>query len=64
MDGFVPRHLSVEEKPGATDLQERVDLFQEQLSADIGEPVLVEFDLIPVEMIEIRGKRPEAHAEK
>ena len=57
IDGFVPRDMLVD-KPGATDLQERINLFQEYLSRDIGEPVWVDFDVIPVEMIEMRGKRP------
>jgi uncharacterized hydrophobic protein (TIGR00271 family) len=57
IDGFMPRDL-LKDKPGATDIQERVNLFQEYLSDDIGEPVWVEFDVIPVDMTEIKGKRP------
>jgi hypothetical protein len=63
IDAFVPRDLLVD-KPDATDAQERLDLFQDYLSADIGEPVWVDFDVIPVEMIELRGKRPEPQAEQ
>ncbi len=61
IDGFLPRDL-LEDKPGATYAQERADLFQEYLSADIGEAVLVELDLIPVEIIHVQGKRPERAA--
>jgi uncharacterized hydrophobic protein (TIGR00271 family) len=40
-------------------LQKRIDLFREYLSEDIGEPVVVEFDLIPVDMIHLRSQPPE-----
>ena len=46
------------DKPGMP-LQKRIDLFREYLSEDIGEPVVVEFDLIPVEMIHLRSQPPE-----
>ena len=47
---------------GGTNLQQRADLFREHLSSDIGEPVVVEFDLIPVDMVEIISKLPEPQA--
>jgi hypothetical protein len=40
-------------------LQKRIDLFREYLSEDIDEPVVVEFDLIPVDMIHLRSQPPE-----
>jgi hypothetical protein len=46
------------DKPGMP-LQKRIDLFREYLSEDIGEPVVVEFDLIPVDMIHLRSQPPE-----
>ncbi len=58
IDGFIPKDLLVD-KPGVPDVQERIEMFQEYLSADIGDPVLVEFDVIPVEIIHVRGKRSE-----
>jgi hypothetical protein len=52
----MPRDL-LADKSVATYVQERVDLFQEYLSGDIGEPVVLEFDMIPVDMITVIGKR-------
>ena len=59
--GFVHRDL-VEEGLGGTNLQERVDLFREYLSSDIGEPVVVEFDVITVDMVRVISKLPEPRA--
>jgi uncharacterized hydrophobic protein (TIGR00271 family) len=61
MDGFVPRTV-VADRPGGTNLQERADLFREYLSSDVGEPVVVELDVIPVDMVEVISKRPEPQA--
>jgi uncharacterized hydrophobic protein (TIGR00271 family) len=47
------------DKPGAPNLQKRVDLFREYLSKDIGEPVVVEFEVIPVDMIHISSQPQE-----
>ncbi len=59
VDGFLPRDLA----PGKSveaNVQERIDLFQDYLSLDIGEPVVVEFDLILADMLHVTGKRPES----
>ena len=37
-------------------IQERLDEFRIILSADIGEPVVLEFDVIPVEVVSIRSE--------
>ena len=42
-------------KDAMSDVQERADQFQKMLSADIGEPVTLEFDIIPVEIVKIRS---------
>ena len=47
------------DKPGAANLQKRVDLFREYLSKDIGEPVVVEFEIIPVDMINLSSQPPD-----
>jgi hypothetical protein len=47
------------DKPGAPNLQKRVDLFREYLSKDIGEPVVMEFEVIPVDMIHISSQPQE-----
>ena len=52
------------DNPGALSLQKRADLFREHLSEDIGEPVVVEFDLIPVDMIHLRSQPPERQTAK
>jgi uncharacterized hydrophobic protein (TIGR00271 family) len=44
------------EKPGVPSAQKRVDLFREYLTEDIGEPVVVEFEIIPVDMIRISSQ--------
>ncbi len=54
LDGFVPRERTAL-------VQERVELFQEYLERDIGEPVHVDFSIIAVDMIEVSGKPPERH---
>ena len=61
VEGFLPKD-ELADKPGTPDLQKRVDLFEEYLSEDIGEPVVVEFDVIPVEMIHISSQSPERQA--
>jgi uncharacterized hydrophobic protein (TIGR00271 family) len=63
VDAFFPKDELVD-NPGLPNAQERVELFQEYLSADIGEPVLVEIDIIQVEMLHVRGNRPDRQADK
>jgi hypothetical protein len=36
--------------------QERADIFRQFLSAEIGEPLVLESDRIPVEMVQIRSE--------
>ena len=48
MDGFVP-------KDTMSSGQETLDRYREILEADIGEPVVIEMDIIPVEMVQIRS---------
>lgn len=61
VEGFLPKD-ELADKPGTPDLQKRVDLFEEYLSEDLGEPVVVEFDVIPVDMIHISSQSPERQA--
>jgi uncharacterized hydrophobic protein (TIGR00271 family) len=61
LDGFVPK-AALADKTGVTDIEERVDRFKEYLSADIGEPVVVEFDFIPVDMITVSSERSKEQA--
>ena len=42
-----------------SDVQERLDEFREILSADIGEPVVLDLDIIPVEIVSVRSEPPE-----
>jgi hypothetical protein len=49
----------LEDKQGMPDLQKRVDDFRKYLMEDIGEPVVVEFDLIPVDMMNFKSQPPE-----
>ncbi len=49
MSGFVP-------KVTTSNVQERMDQLREIISADIGEPVVLEFDVIPVEFIQFRSE--------
>ena len=57
IDGFAPRAAMRE--LGGLDPQEPLDVFREYLSADIGEPVVVELDIIPVDMVHLRSEPPE-----
>ena len=54
IDGLIPREQLVE-KPGEPTLQKRLEQFRDILSDDVGEPVVVELDVIPVELIEMRA---------
>ena len=47
------------DKSVAVNAQKRVDLFREYLSKDIGEPVVVEFEIIPVDMINLSSQPPD-----
>ena len=58
IDGFIPRDLLIAE-PGESTAQERVGRFRDYLSKDLGEPVVVEFNMIPVQMISITTEPPE-----
>ena len=40
-------------------VQERVDQFRADLSDEIGEPVVVEVDIIPINLIQVRSVPPE-----
>ncbi len=51
-DGFTPKDMML-------NFQERLDDFREILSADIGEPVVLDFDVIPVEVVSIRSEPAE-----
>ncbi|MDJ0951215.1 MAG: DUF389 domain-containing protein [Alphaproteobacteria bacterium] len=48
MDGFVPN-------AAMSNVQDRMDKFQGILAADIGEPVVLELDIIPVDIVRIRS---------
>lgn len=39
--------------------QERVDAFRERLARELGEPVVVEVDIVPIEFIQLRSVPPE-----
>ncbi len=54
IDGFMPKNELVE-TPGEPSLQGRLELFQKFLSDDIGEPVVVELDFIPIDIVEMRA---------
>jgi len=58
VEGFMTKGQLVD-KRGVPDVHTRVDLFREYLSKDIGEPVVVEFEVITVDMIHIRSQPPE-----
>jgi uncharacterized membrane protein len=62
IDAFVSRG-ALAEKSGL-DQQERLDLIQESLSADIGGPVVLELDLIPVDMMFLRSGPPKRQTAK
>jgi len=47
-------------KEGMESLQGRVDKFREILSADVGEPIVIDLVLIPVEVVSLRSERLEA----
>jgi uncharacterized hydrophobic protein (TIGR00271 family) len=47
------------DKQGLPGVQKRVDLFREYISKDIGEPVVLEFEIIPIDMIHVRSQPPE-----
>ena len=51
VDGFV-------DKAGMAGGQERLDLFRQYVAAEIGEPVVLQFDVIPVEMLQVRSEPP------
>lgn len=57
MDGLLPKDSwgKTAERP---DMQRRLEEFQEILSKDINEPVVVELDFIPIEIIEMRAGPP------
>ncbi len=55
IDGFMPKDQFVDKSVE----QERLDLFREYLSEDISEPVVVELDIIPVDMIQLSSEPPE-----
>jgi hypothetical protein len=40
------------------DAQQRIDKFQTLLSAEIGEPIAVEVDIIPIDLVRIRSTQP------
>ena len=42
-----------------SDLQERLDEFRKILSADIGEPVVLDLDIIPVDIVSVRSEPPD-----
>ncbi len=42
-----------------SNLQERMDQLREIISEDIGDPVVLEFNVIPVEFIQIRSEPAE-----
>ncbi len=51
-------HVSADgytQKDAMSDAQERVNEFQKLLSEDIGEPVILELDIIPVDIVKIRS---------
>ncbi len=51
-------HISADgytQKDAMTNAQERLNEFQKLLAADIGEPVIMELDLIPVDIVRIRS---------
>ncbi len=52
ISGFVP-------KVTTSNVQERMDQLREIISADIGEPVVLELDVIPVEFLKIRSEPAE-----
>ena len=57
LDGFVTRDQLIE-KPGNPNLKTRLERFRDILSNDIGEPVVVGVDVVPVEVIKIRVGPP------
>jgi hypothetical protein len=52
MGGFMP-------KDSMSSAQERMDRVREILSADIGEPIVLEVGVIPVEFVQIRSEPEE-----
>ncbi len=58
IDSFVPKERLVE-TPGTPNAQKRLELFREFLSTDIGEPVVVEHDIVAVEMLHLKAEPPE-----
>ena len=57
-EGFVPKD-DFGDNPDSPKYKKRADLFREYLSEDIGEPVVLEVNLIPVEMFHFRSQPPE-----
>lgn len=51
IDGFAPKERLPE-------LPRTVDLFRQYLSVEIGEPVVVELDVIGVDMVQVRSEAP------
>jgi uncharacterized hydrophobic protein (TIGR00271 family) len=47
------------DKQGLPDIQKRVDLMREYISKDIGEPVVLKIEIIPVDMIRVISQPPE-----
>jgi uncharacterized hydrophobic protein (TIGR00271 family) len=57
IDGLSP-------KDTMDDAQRRADVFRQFLSVEIGEPLVLELDMIPVEMVQIRSEPGEMQLEK
>lgn len=56
IEGFLPKEQLVDEA-GTLEIEKRVNLVAEYLSEDLGEPAVVEFDFIPVEMLRVSSGR-------
>ncbi len=55
IDSFVPKERLVE-TPGTPNAQKRLEMFREFLSTDIGEPIVVEHDIVAVEMLQLKAE--------
>ena len=55
IEGIIPRDLLTSE----TERSERVDRIRQILSEDIGEPVILEVEMIPVDVLLVRSEPPE-----
>jgi uncharacterized hydrophobic protein (TIGR00271 family) len=60
IEAFIPRDLLSSEEQRA----QRVDRIQQVLSEDVGEPVVLEIDLIPVDVVRLRSAPPELPSEQ